>query len=415
MRRIVFILFLIVVFYSFLTGNNTKKGPGNRSQHVLAYDQQRDKIILYGDTTRETWELSGKKWTLMNTTGPIPALKSAMVYDETNMNIVLFGGYDLNRKRFNDTLLWDGAKWSKKKSRKTPAPRSNHAMCYHSKLGKIVLYGGIDRVLWTWDGKSWEKLASYTLGPIPSFSYNSMVYDSIRNRLVHHYEKATWEWDEEKWIKVSDNGPKRSFHAMAFDKERGKVVLFGGTEYVKSLNETWEWDGIKWDKVSETGPSPRQDHAMVYDPKQKKVVLYGGSGLMEKPFRHFRKLDDTWAWDGKIWAKIETSVDESTSLKSTKATGDAQKTKTKRLDKITSLGIPFDTKFKKEKIKVYIVKILTGFKTVTRAVAPYGTLTEKIKKIAQKKGYKQGDLVRFVMGEKKGSIKIVLSTEKWDN
>ena len=34
-------------------------------------------------------------------------------------------------------------------------------------------------------------------------------------------------------------------HAMAYDRDRGRVVLFGGGMYGGVSAETWEWDGTR--------------------------------------------------------------------------------------------------------------------------------------------------------------------------
>src|SRR5262245_57137524 len=73
----------------------------------------------------------------------------------------------------------------------------------------------------------------------------------------------------------------RSSHAMAFDSDRGVMVLFGGitgTTGSTLSGETWEWDGATWVRRSTTGPVPRDAHSMVYDAARHVTVLYGGIG-----------------------------------------------------------------------------------------------------------------------------------------
>ncbi|MDP3244850.1 MAG: MopE-related protein, partial [bacterium] len=108
---------------------------------------------------------------------------------------------------------------------------------YDSQAGKVVLFGG-------WGGGS--------------------------------YFGDTWEWNGTTWTQVSSTGPApRVNHAMAYDSQRQKTVLFGGRD--GSLKgDTWEWNGTTWTQVSTTGPLPRNDHAMAYDSQRGKVVLFGG-------------------------------------------------------------------------------------------------------------------------------------------
>jgi hypothetical protein len=86
---------------------------------------------------------------------------------------------------------------------------------------------------------------------------------------------------------------------MAYDSDRGVTVFFGGeigvTGSEKYFNDTWEYDGTnQWRQiiVPDSKPLPRSFHAMAYDPVRKRVVLYGGyaGGVFG--------LDDTWEYTG---------------------------------------------------------------------------------------------------------------------
>lgn len=51
--------------------------------------------------------------------------------------------------------------------------------------------------------------------------------------------------------KLADAGPPaRVMGYMAYDKERDRVVLFGGRlGWPNDANDTWEWDGAAWKEV----------------------------------------------------------------------------------------------------------------------------------------------------------------------
>ena len=38
----------------------------------------------------------------------------------------------------------------------------------------------------------------------------------------------TWQWGSDKWTKVQEIGPRRHGHALTYDNDRNRVVLFGG-------------------------------------------------------------------------------------------------------------------------------------------------------------------------------------------
>ncbi|HET8542665.1 MAG TPA: kelch repeat-containing protein [Anaeromyxobacter sp.] len=96
--------------------------------------------------------------------------------------------------------------------------------------------------------------------------------------------------------------PARSSHAMAYDSARGLVVMFGGEDSTgKRLDDTWEWNGMVWANRTPTGtasPVARSGHGMVYDAARNRVVLYGGIDASGA------KRADTWEWDGATWALV---------------------------------------------------------------------------------------------------------------
>ena len=100
------------------------------------------------------------------------------------------------------------------------------------------------------------------------------------------------------WTQKQDFGPRpRRGHAMTYDAERKRVVLFGGESHGARVNDTWEWDGQNWTQVADIGPGPRSDHAMAFDHSSKRVVLFGGNVSSGEPG------GDTWERDGSDWTQ----------------------------------------------------------------------------------------------------------------
>lgn len=64
------------------------------------------------------------------------------------------------------------------------------------------------------------------------------------------------------WTQVATTGPSARFwQAMAYDSQRGRTVLFGGTSTgVDHFGDTWGWDGTTWTQVTATGPAGRYYH-----------------------------------------------------------------------------------------------------------------------------------------------------------
>src|SRR5258708_2980545 len=66
-------------------------------------------------------------------------------------------------------------------------------------------------------------------------------------------------------------------HAMAYDSQRARTVLFAGADFSANMGDTWEWDGSNWTQQSPpSSPVSRSQHAMAYDSQRSRVVLFGG-------------------------------------------------------------------------------------------------------------------------------------------
>jgi hypothetical protein len=95
-------------------------------------------------------------------------------------------------------------------------------------------------------------------------------------------------------------GP-RTLSAIAYDSKRQRAVLFGGLTHWHNgawlyATGTWEWDGRDWIEIdTPVAPAGRMLHAMAYDEQREKVILYGGQNASGN-------LADLWEWDGSLAA-----------------------------------------------------------------------------------------------------------------
>jgi hypothetical protein len=102
---------------------------------------------------------------------------------------------------------------------------------------------------------------------------------------------------------VADTDPSpRIDHAMAYDSERAKIVLFGGGDDTSFFGDTWEWDGNEWTQIADTGPSNRSFHSMIYDTSEKEMLLFGGYTSYAVPNPIF---GDTWKMKDNVWVKAQ--------------------------------------------------------------------------------------------------------------
>jgi len=159
-----------------------------------------------------------------------------------------------------------------------------------------------------------------------------MAYDSIRQRTVLFggawtgapggMGKDTWEWDGTNWTQrsfsVSPSG--RTYAAMAFDAERGVMVLFGGGTPTQIVGDTWTYDGIRWtQKTVTSAPASREETAMAFDGTQRRMLLFGGFNCIPPAPCTSQFFNDTWAWDGTSWSQLAPAAPPSARMRQTLA------------------------------------------------------------------------------------------------
>ncbi|HEY3357965.1 MAG TPA: hypothetical protein VGQ83_32250 [Polyangia bacterium] len=114
----------------------------------------------------------------------------------------------------------------------------------------------------------------------------------------------TWEWNGAAWTErtTSTAPPVRSAVAMDYDPVRHVTVLFGGADGTGvSQRDTWTWNGATWTQVATTGPAARYGAGMAWDPDEQVMLLFGGSdyGSVFTP----TDFQDVWAWNGTAWSQ----------------------------------------------------------------------------------------------------------------
>ena len=241
--------------------------PSARGGHSMTYVAGSDRILLFGGNTLsgasdETWsyDVDTDAWTNMNPpVRPFARLAAALAYDAQSDRVVLFGGGTVGAV-FGDTWSYDFASntWTKMQPAVTPTVRSGAAMAYDAQSDRIILFGGT--------------------GLLGSAD-DTWVYDL----------------DGDTWTEMSPavRPPARAGHAMAYDGQSDRAVMFGGFDVTGTLDDTWTYDleGNSWSETRSSGrrPSPREGHAMAYDAKIDRVILFGG--------RDSTTEGDTWWYD----------------------------------------------------------------------------------------------------------------------
>jgi hypothetical protein len=240
-------------------------GPSPRADHHVAFDAARSRLVLFGgriDATvvnRDTWEWDGQYWTQVADTGPDPRAGLRLAFDDQRSRVVLFGGEATSAALRQDTWEWDGSTWTQVADT-GPSARHQHAMSFDSVRKRVVLFGG--------------DTGGATIGD-------------------------TWEWDGANWTQVADTGPDPcAGAAMTFDGSG--ALLIGGIDSLSTstprlFSLTWEWDGQHWTTRQDIGPAPRWGHALAFDSDRVRPVLFGGLGVAASdPSAATHLFGDTW-------------------------------------------------------------------------------------------------------------------------
>jgi hypothetical protein len=264
----------------------------------------------------ELWGWDGAFWSLISadTNGPVWRNFGSVAYDSQRQALVLYGGLQSEDREFAETWEWDGDIW-KQITGDNPGLREGAGMAYDSARAKTVLFGGSQSGqmmsdTWEWDGERWTQIE--VSGPPARFPAG-FAYDPLREQVVlfggHAIDARgfttygdTWLWNGSEWQLASETGPAPRDGARAvFDPQSGRVLLFGGVQIepeVHYFSDMWAWDGAQWLQIEVASPPGRVHPAMAFDQQRGIAVLAGGSDTPGE------LLQDIWEWDGQVWACV---------------------------------------------------------------------------------------------------------------
>ena len=242
-----------------------------------------------------------------------------MAYDSAADRIVLFGGFD-GTLTLNDTWAYDlnTNTWQKKSPSVSPSGHWLAGMAYDAQSDLIVLFGGgttcCNDVGDTWvynlNSNTWTQ-RSPSLAPSPRHAH-AMAYDSESNRVVLYgglrgstplFLNDTWSYDTDTdtWTQMNPvaGPPAMGELALAYDVRSDRVVEFGGVTSTGPLDKTWTYDvnSDTWANANPTVKPPARSHfPMAFDSRANRTILFGGSAA-------FGPSNDTWSFDlaGDVW------------------------------------------------------------------------------------------------------------------
>lgn len=302
-------------------------GPGNRSQHAMAFAPGVGGGVLVhggansGGTLSDLWKWDGVAWSQLSATGPIGRFHHGMAWDTQRQRAVLHGGYDGSTFPPETWELAGPAigptasvAYTSVASSGAPPGVTGHAMAPLPN-GGMLLFGGdtgttFPVLTYELHAGAWAKQFSL-LNPMVR-SGNTLMFDRVRHNDVLFGGRNplgvalddTWVWANGSWslLQQAVKPSARSGHRMSFDRVAGVGLLFGGRNAAGSaLADFWSWNGTMWIQLSPgTLPPARFDHGLAFDELRGKMVLYGGDNGSAV-------LDDIWEWNGSTWVNVVPS------------------------------------------------------------------------------------------------------------
>jgi len=290
--------------------------------HALGYyDTRINRVVLIGDAgdpvdeaKDRMWSWSGTRWEPIAGEGPIGRVNAGAAFARSRGAAVVVGGARKTGERWGthgDAWIGAAGGWH---ALAEISPRDHHALV-ETKDGGVLLFGGMPAqrsAAWPADtlelkDKAWVRVGAE--GPAGR-ARTALAFDRKRNEVVlfggvgaapagsndQPFFGDTWIWNGTAWRQTSSTGPRgRYAHGMTYDEKRGVTLMYSGAAAHKGapLSDMWEWDGTRWTEITLQGPTPgyRYQPVMVYDIARDRVVLVGGS----------RDAADTWEWDGARW------------------------------------------------------------------------------------------------------------------
>jgi len=304
----------------------------------MVYDISRSMSVVFaGQGIRTLWDFNGADFSWTNRSnpvnGPLERANPTLAYDSMRSKMMLFGGKTSDGVFHQDMFEWshsDATFINRTTAATKPPGRSQSAMAYDSKRDRILMYGGggvgFYDDLWAWHpaDKTWEQLPNTAIPRPPTMINHLMAYDAAVDKVL--VAAATqyfpvWQWDPVTGLWTDRSTPSNLMPSdlishvnwtMAFDSDRRKLVVFGGTLFGKDTADLWEWDVATavWSKrdvpASGSVPSVRRLAALAYDSGRRVMVMYGGAGGVAGASGG-DPLGDSWEWDGKLNVWTETT------------------------------------------------------------------------------------------------------------
>jgi hypothetical protein len=242
-------------------------GPSARQRFASCVDTVHDVLLVFGgigangQVLGDTWKFDGSTWSVVTAhTPPAARMGAAMAFDAVRGRVVMFGGGPTASAPTGETWEFDGATWTQLAPANAPSARQGHAMTFDPARGTTLLFGGMSagttsfgNDTWAWNGAAWRQLATATspsASPFPAMTFFAAHGVAVLTGSTGGgatQALATWVFDGTDWS-AGPTAPGaligRQGHAIAYDRVREMVALFGGARIALGgavpFADTWE-------------------------------------------------------------------------------------------------------------------------------------------------------------------------------
>lgn len=221
------------------------------------------------------------------------------------------------RDHLAETWEWTGRRWVQRYLDVVPSPRAAFAMVTDHDNDRILLWGGGttgDQIIsdtWQFKDRVWTRIE--TPASPPARRLPGHAFDRARGRFVifggstvDTTLRDTWEFDGTTWIRTGSDGPAVLNPALVWDEARGEILMVAMADEVGSLTRgatvMYRYLGSTWERIEpETLPDCVNLTGLVWQEHNGNVLLAGGGCI------NGNALGETWEWNGTNWAKITTT------------------------------------------------------------------------------------------------------------
>lgn len=259
--------------------------PAPMGTHAAAYDPGSNRMIVYGgdrsigncnQATNDTWVLTNAnglggtpEWIRLSIPGPLPDVRqrARAVFDENSDRLILFGG-STNGCGIASNALWVlsnanglGAtpSWTQVTAAGTPPPPViGNSLVYDATTNRLIVHGGTREIGTTSD--TWVLTNANNTGA----------------------ETPTWI----KLAPAGALPPVRISHTAVYDPLSNQMIVFSGSQIgFPASNDVWMLSNANgfggtpvWTELIPTGTRPerRQEGTAVFNPGSQRMTIYGG-------------------------------------------------------------------------------------------------------------------------------------------